>query len=92
MANAIDLQSPTLEGQFVELLAAFLELEKDSQINPNNLHYFQGKWQVVGEEFSFQGSFMVKTIGKVNEHGQLVLTPVEYLQNVTQNSPMEDDI
>lgn len=81
MANAVPLQSPTLEGQFVELINAFLELEKSPQTNPKNLHYFQGKWQVVGEEFSFQGTFMVKTIGKINEHGQLILSPVKYLEN-----------
>ena len=79
MASAIVLQATTVEGQLAEILHHITDLEQDLATNPSNLRNVQGKWIVTNEEFTFQGTFLVRTTGTVDDQGRLVLTAVEYL-------------
>ena len=84
MAAPINSQASTLEGQFAEILHHIQRLEQDPAANPNNIQSITGNWVITQDEFSFQGTFLLRTFGSINDSGQLVLTPSEYL--ITPNS------
>ena len=79
MASAIITKSPTLEGQALEIINAIIYLENNLQTNPENLHYVTGQWQVVKDEFSYQGTLNIKILKTIDEDGKLVLEPYCYL-------------
>lgn len=85
MASAIQTQSSTLEGQFLEILTNLLELEKTPETNPKQLHNFVTQWSISTDKFTCQGSFLLNLLGETNSQGQLILSVDPYL--VDLNTP-----
>ena len=81
MASPITTQATTLEGQLAEVLHYISDLEGNPATNPTNTQSVTGKWIVNQDEFSFQGTFLVRTTGTVNESGHLVLIANEHLND-----------
>lgn len=82
MASPVILQATTLEGQFAELLHILLDREQNNQTNPKGERNLSAQWQVTGEKFILQGSFLIRTVGTINEQGQLTLIADEYLLDI----------
>lgn len=88
MADAVPLQSPTLEGQLLEIVDAIINLENNPQTNPEELHSITGQWQVVKNEFSYQANFNIKALKVIREDGSLVIEPYLYLNNKVDEYPL----
>lgn len=82
MASAIITQSNTLEGQFLEILNALCNLEKNPTANPNGMHNFVNQWSISNDKFTCQGSFVFHLSSQTNSQGQLILSVVPYLVDV----------
>lgn len=79
MASAIQTQSSTLEGQFLEILNALRNLENIPESNPKQQHNFVNQWSVSNDNFTCQGSFVITLSREVNVQGQLILSAIPYL-------------